>query len=128
MAALLQRQQEAGQHSVEFVLLIGLTTIVAIVMQHVARQAVQTGTKTISDTVLGAPPPPEADEDVADLTTQDCDGATVSASGILLVTACSDVTEQGTPDFRRATTITESVRGMSFNEDARLQIFSDSGE
>lgn len=127
---------KTGQHSTEFAILIGLVTLAAVTMQFVARRGLQAGVRMVSDVVLGEPPapkPPDPTDPVSTLSVRRCDDpvhpdAVVTATGsdlVLLQVACSNVTEQGDSAFRRVTTTSETNRGVSINEDARLQVFEE---
>jgi hypothetical protein len=92
----------------EYAILIGLATIVAVTMQYVARRSVQTGLQMVNDAILDPPPPP----DTSQIASVD-------------VELNSTVTEQGDSSFRRTTTIAENVTGTSVNEETRLQVIQE---
>lgn len=126
---------KSGQHMTQYAILIGLVTLAAVTMQFMARRGVQTGLQMVSDTVLGPPPapkPPDPADPVSTVSVQRCDdpvnpGAVVTATGsdLVLQVACAKVTEDGDSAFRRITTTTETSRGASVNENARLQVFKE---
>ena len=126
------RRGRAGQHTVEFTILIGVATMAAIAVQFLARRGVQTGLQVVSDAVLDAPPAPKPPDPSAPppstVQVQWCDnGPTLSATGnnLVLVDACSKVQEQGDASFRRTTTTNERVTGASVNQATRLQVFTE---
>lgn len=112
------RRSEAGQHTAEFAILIGIATLAAISMQLFARRAIQTGLTYVSDTTLGDPD----DCDQAFTDPDGCDPDTRDTLVALQSNADQTVTEEGTADFRRLTTITESVTGNSQHEDEILRV------
>ena len=126
------RRGRAGQHTVEFTILIGVATMAVVTMQFLARRGVQTGLQMVSDAVLDKPPAPKPPDPNAPppstVQVQGCDnGPTLSATGndLVLVDACSKVQEQGDANFQRTTKTNERVTGASVNETTRLQVFKE---
>jgi hypothetical protein len=120
---------EAGQHTLEYAILIGVVTLAALTMQFYVRRGVMTGAKVVSDLILEPPPPPNISKaSSSTISVVDCNGASRSATGadLVLQVSCIDVTEQGDPTFLRKTKMDERYRGASVNNDARLQVLSGS--
>ena len=121
---------QAGQHMLEYAILLGVVTFAAVTMQFLGRRGLQTGVKMVSDLILEAPPPPkppDPNEPVSTVQVRKCDDSQLTATGsdLTVQVVCSDMTEFGDAAFRRITVIDDTVRGASVNEDARLQVFQE---
>ena len=98
-------RRRSGQHMAEFVVLMGITVTAALAVQYLTQRAIRTGVQRVSDEALGPPPP-------AKVTT---------AQSHVNVTSTQTVTESGDAGFHRRTTVDESDKGDSLNEDVRLR-------
>ena len=96
----------AGQHTAEFVIVIGLATSVAIGMLYLLRKSVMTGIGSTTDTILGPPRKPATNTQTA-----------------LRVESHSDTTDSGAvADSSVSATANDLVQGVSRNEDIRIRV------
>ena len=99
------RLDRAGQHTAEFVIVIGLAASVAIGMQYLLRQSVTRGIGSMTDTILGPPGEP-----------------TTNTQTALRVESHSDTTDEGNIVDGVGSTGSDLVQGVSRNEDIRIRV------
>ena len=103
------RKRETGQHTAEFaVLIVGIVTVAVIAMESRVRMALQGGIKQTTEEILGVPEPDSTP--LESITIPNCSGGSLSGSARLLMSACSDINEQGASG-RRTTTVNERITG-----------------
>ncbi len=110
----------SGQQTTEFVIILGVAALAAILVQWRVQEAVNAGARHVNDTILGVPVERPGCLDIStpkdgicDCESSDSDGDGIEECNEFQVSAIQSSSEQGSSDFTRTTGLTDAFSGRS---------------